>query len=783
MDFRWTAFYESTLDSMPGLLWNDTPIGYARLALERGVDRYPDGLTYGIPEGLDTLAVGDRVVAPLGRGNTPTSGYIIEMVEKETLDEAMADRIKLIHDRDPSGARLPRDVLELARWISSYYVCPIGVTLAGILPAAVKRGVGRVTRSWIDLNPDPTDQKTTSRQQASVMEYMRGLDPEQRPVELNELARQLGLGTTGPIKKLLEKGLLLQDRRTGIHANAPGSLSSRTVQVEPTSEQLVVINDVLEVLDKGFSQHLLFGVTGSGKTEVYMRLIESVINRGQCALVLVPEISLTPQTASRLSGRFPGTEVAMLHSGLTAAQRNHQWNLVCQGQCGIVLGARSAVFAPIPDGQLGLVIVDEEHDNSYKQDQAPRYNGRDVAIRRAQLADCPIVLGSATPSMESWFNSVARKRSTLHRLRHRAPGLTSPRVDIIDMTRQRRLMEDPQDQISAPLSEAIGQVLAEDAQVLLLQNRRGYASYIACPDRNCGWIDTCEHCDASLVCHSSTLGRSLKHLRCHHCQKQQLARKTCPNCNRTVVMLGSGTQRIEEEVRRRWPHLQEDAVQRLDSDTTRGNDRLHRILEEFGTGRIRILLGTQMIAKGLDYPGVRLVGVINADTALNVPDFRSSERTYALLAQVTGRCGRGLDQSTALIQTYKPDSRAIRLAAAGAFEEFAREELADRAAFELPPCRRMARIVAREADETNALTLAERIHGGLQSLVGRYPDMLLTPPMPCPIARIAGRYRFQVELTAPDAPSLSAMIAAARSMEIILPSENIVVDVDPVSLL
>ena len=577
-----------------------------------------------------------------------------------------------------------------------------------------------------------------------------------------------------------------------------------------TDEQSHVIAAITSLLQKGFSTHLLFGVTGSGKTEVYIRLIQEVVGAGNVALMLVPEISLTPQTGGRLIGRFPNHRVAILHSGLTAAQRHQQWALVAQGQAHIILGARSAIFAPIADSRLGLIIVDEEHDSSYKQDQVPRYHGRDVAIRRAQLASCPIILGSATPSLESWHNTMgaqstasaddgidmavdsrphasdAKTKSTLHFLRHRAPGLRLPKVQVVDFREQARHHDDKHVHLLGPALEgAIGRALDTGGQVLIFLNRRGYANYIACPSSHCGWMMTCDHCDVTVVYHLNKKLPLGGYVRCHHCLSEQKLPAACPQCGKKISVFGLGTQRIEEELARKFPQLIEDqTILRMDSDTMTSARQYHSALTRFGAGEIRVLVGTQMIAKGLDFPGVRVVGVINADTSINLPDFRASERTFQLVSQVAGRCGRGTDPGLTIVQTFNPTSPAIRLAAAHDYESFAMRELAERERSSLPPATRMARIVLRDEDHIKCIQAARGLAQSLQQVASSISDTIrLRGPAPCPIARIADKHRQQIEIFAPNAALMQRFLAQARNAALLKSDAEMAIDVDPIALL
>jgi primosomal protein N' (replication factor Y) len=758
---------------------------FAMVAVERGLDRYPEGLAYRVPPSLGSLAEGQRVVVPLGRGDQATRGTVIARLG--TLPEGLDPRrvktvIRLADDRLPLGGEL----LELARWISTYYACPIGVTLASMLPAAVRREVGVVRRTFVDLATSPPAVSRLGPRQRAVLAMLEGLPAAERPIEMAELAARAGLATPAAIRAMVAKGLLVAESRREVRDTPlDGGLRPAGPPPELTADQARVVGEVGEAIGRGFSRHLLFGVTGSGKTEVYLRLVERCIAAGRRALLLVPEIALTPQTMGRLLARFPGTEVAILHSGMTAAQRHGQWTLAAEGRAKIVSGARSAVFAPLPDGELGLVIVDEEHDPSYKQDQAPRYHGRDVAIRRAQLAGCPVLLGSATPSLESWANATSRGLIRLHRLPTRAPGLEVPKVEVVDLAEEQRRSGNRRRLIGPTLAGAIEHCLGEGGQALLLLNRRGYANYIACADTRCGWIKTCSECDAGMVCHRPERQDrpGPEFLRCHHCLTQQRMPSACPQCGKGVVVFGLGTQRVEEELVARFPPLREEgSVRRVDSDSMESPGEFHRVLAAFGAGSIRVLLGTQMIAKGLDFPGVRLVGVVNADTAINLQDFRAAERTFQLVSQVSGRCGRGGGAGRAVVQTFQPQAPAIRLAALHRYEEFARLEIEDRCRFRLPPQRRLARVVVRDADEERARSMAAALRRGLESLP-ESGEVDLRGPSPCPIARLSGRYRFEVEWLAEQAGSIQHLLQRARREGLIRPGEQMAIDVDPVALL
>ncbi len=783
------------------------------VAVERGIDVYPDGLTYGVPSELVPLRVGQRVVVPLGRGNSPTYGWVVRSIDSAMKQGDSALRLKPVSSVDGSIV-LPEQVMELARWMSAYYACPLGLAIAGVIPAAVKRGVGRVEQTFVSLSdagkkafnamstqplprrsrkqteelaePPSPSPKRLSAAHKRILAALVDHGAAARPMERSALLRAAAVATRAPLRALAAHGLIEFTTHSHVEADwLTQAASVETVATSPstlvlTAGQHAAVHDIGQVLASGFSQHLLFGVTGSGKTEVYLRLMQKCLEMGRTALLLVPEISLTPQTAGRVLDRFPNERVAMLHSALTASQRHHQWLMVADGSARVIVGARSAVFAPIPDNLLGLVIVDEEHDHSYKQDQAPRYHGRDLAIRRAQVARCPVVLGSATPSLESWFNAVEKHTSTLHELPTRAPGLTVPIVEIVDFSRDIRRFRDRRVHLLGErLAESLSRVVANDGQAILLLNRRGYANWIGCSSR-CGWMMRCDHCDAGMVCHE---GPRTRFVRCHHCLTEQRLLDHCPDCSAKVTVFGLGTQRVEQELVHVHPALAlPGAVLRVDGDSMRSSRDLHEALGKFASGQVRVLVGTQMIAKGLDFPNVRLIGVVNADTAINLPDFRASERTFQLVSQVAGRCGRSSATGRAIVQTFQPDAASIRYAAAHNFRGFATLELATRKEFALPPYRRMARVVVRHESETVARGEAQCVKDALD----RLPEAAgceIRGPLSCPITRIADRFRMQVEIFANDAASLQRLIAAARNVGAFPSAETVAVDIDPVALL
>ncbi|MEE2912844.1 MAG: primosomal protein N' [Planctomycetota bacterium] len=758
-------------------LFDEPSVSFAQVAVERGVDKFPDGLTYGIPKQLMPLQAGQLVTVPLGRGNTPTKAWVLD-ISDEPPALPNSKEYKQILDKDSESIALPLELVNLAKWISQYYLAPIGPTLATMLPGPVRHGTGLITRQLIDLETNPPSNIPVTQKQQNVLDVIASLPQEKRPVEPKKIMQLANLGSRSPIDRLVERGFLQKHLVTRIEATWFQQAVDQFVPEQLTNEQQATINNIVATLDKGYSSHLLFGVTGSGKTEIYIRIIEHAIENGGVALVLVPEISLTPQTAARLMGRFPDKRIAILHSALTKSQRHQQWSIVADGSADIILGARSAVFAPIQKDRLRVFIVDEEHDHSYKQDKTPRYNGRDVAIRRAWIANCPIVLGSATPSMESWWNATHRNISTLHTISKRAPGLVAPTIEIVDMKCERNQYENGIPIFSKKLETEIQRTLATNGQVLLLLNRRGFAPWIACSNRSCNWMLKCDHCDTSMVYHRRTPLAEGGFVRCHHCSKEQRIPKQCPDCTKSVVQLGAGTQRVETELRQTL-QIPSEQIARLDSDTKRKANDLHKMLERFRNGEIRVLLGTQMIAKGLDFPNVKLVGIIDADTAIDLPDFRATERTFQLVSQVCGRCGRSEGVATAIIQTFNPDAPAIVLAGKADYEKFSNKEILFRQDAQVPPITRMARCIIRNPNFEHAAGKAEALANRLSDLANG--EVVVSSAAACVLPRIADRFRFDVTVTAQTAADLQSFLSRARKY--IKIGRDVVIDVDPISLL
>jgi primosomal protein N' (replication factor Y) len=761
-----------------------------RVAFEAGVDSEFD---YLVPDELWPIQAGQRVEVPFGKNNKRQAGFCVA-VEDRIQKEQRAFKLKKVMGVIDKQPLLDSQLMELAKWISSYYVCPLGQVLAAMVPAAVKKGAGVRTERYVYLQEEVRTQSTEvkreelkSKRQKQIVEFLigRGAVGADSAIEMQDLLTQLGC-TDGPVKKLAQNLWVRITEKAVLKSLPviPEGLSIKTERVILNAEQENALSQINSQIDSGkFSVTLLHGVTDSGKTEVYIKAIETVLQKGKSAIVLLPEIALTAQTVQRFNDRFK--KIAVMHSGLSAAQRNAQWQKIKAGEADVVIGARSAVFAPLLN--LGLIVVDEEHEPSYKQDTVPRYHGRDAAIKRAQLAAAHCILGSATPSLEMLFNCQNKKYFKLVRLTKRVMDLPLPEMRLVDM---RQGTVKGLDLISEPLAARLREVLARKEQAILLLNRRGYSNFVFCP--SCKDTLKCRNCDVTLTFHKSP-GRANERIKtitgrhisygyamCHYCLAQTLVPEKCPLCGKGMAMIGLGSQRLEEELARKFPKAH---LARVDSDAMAGKDYYH-LLKDFSEGRIDILAGTQMLAKGLHFPNVTVVGIISADTSLYLPDFRANERTFQLISQVAGRAGRSAKKGVVFVQTFLPDQPAIQFALKGDFEGFVAEELKHRRACNLPPFWRMAGIVMRDMNferlELACKAMREKIDGiiGCNGL-----EVNVRGPMPATISRIQRFHRMQIIIQALQAATIQKLFSALRSAGPVRPVVKVAFDIDPVNLL
>ena len=697
--------------------------------------------TYAVEEGLaNPVVVGSRVVVPFR--NRKEVGVCIGVSDISPLKR----KPKAVLESPDAEPAIGAQLLELCKWMADYYIVPLGVVLRTVLPAALTGAEDprptRKTRRVVSLGatiPTLLQREKTfarSKRQRAVFELIESLGGK---TSVENLSAQLDFSPS-VLKSLEKRGLVVVDEeevdrdpfalRGGISAT----------RLNPTPAQRRAI-DAMANAKKG-DVFLLHGITGSGKTLVYIELLRHIVDeRGQTAIVLVPEIALTPQTVDRFRAAF-GDKIAVLHSALSEGERYDAWLALKRGDKRIVVGARSAVFAPLEN--LGAIIVDEEHESSYKQGETPRYHAREVAIVRAKNEGAITVLGSATPSLESWANATSGKY-TLIMLPDRVGGGRLPSVEVIDL---RRIPTDYNAMgqggvdygavIREPLHDAIVETMNRGEQSILLLNRRGYSSFVQCID--CGAVATCPHCSITLTHH-----RNPERLVCHYCLHKEDPRPDCARCGgRYLRQRGLGTQQVERLLSERFPSVR---VARMDVDTTSGKWAHTRILDRVAAGEVDILLGTQMIAKGLDFPNVTLVGVVDADVGINLPDFRASERCFQLLSQVSGRAGRGSKGGRVLIQTRLPAHHAVRYAVAHDYIAFVREEMEGRVDPPYPPNVRIANIVFSGLVEDSTAKLAINAGEWLRELAARAGnEVTVVGPAPCPIERIKNRWRWHVLL-------------------------------------
>jgi primosomal protein N' (replication factor Y) len=709
------------------------------------------------------LQPGRRVRVPFGRANRKVIGYCVELGRKR-VDPG---RLKSVVEVVDSTSLMSQSMLRLTRWMSDYYLCSWGEVLEAVIPAGVRQLAGTRKVVLLSVPEDVRERRGTlklSPKQSLALEFLAN---SPRTLTMRQLTEGAGC-TVGPVKQLLQKGLIeAAEKRieTGVFDS---EAVPREKSLQLNADQQRALDSILEALDKQAAHGMvLHGVTGSGKTEVYLQAIDRIVSFGRQAIVLVPEISLTPQTVRRFRARFDS--VAVLHSHQSNVERHREWQRISRGEVQVVVGARSAVFAPTP--HLGLIVIDEEHESSFKQDSTPRYHARDVAWQRALAEKIPLVLGSATPSLEAWRKAELGEFEKLD-LPSRVSNRPMPDVVTVDL-RDSGQTRHSRGAISRPLHQAMVAALRDEGQVILLLNRRGFSTHIQCPA--CGYVAKCPHCEIPLTFH-----RQESVTRCHYCDYQCPPPTKCEDCKSEAIRFGGvGTQKLEDEVKSRFP---EYTCERMDTDSMRAKGSHQRVLEAFRHGEVDILLGTQMIAKGLDFPNVTLVGVINADTALHLPDFRAGERTFQLVAQVAGRTGRGEKGGRVLVQTLSPDHPAIRAAVRHDFEMFAHEELVVRKLLHYPPYGSMIRLVVRGPAEETARAVTEQLATGLRE-ISDPSEVRVMGPAAAAIAKLRDQFRFQIQVQAESMPPLHDVVTRATAKLKLPDKVYLAVDVDPWDML
>lgn len=722
---------------------------------------------YRVPEALaGLLRQGQRVRAPFGQGNRDLTGFCVA-VGTPPPGRHKLKSLAAIVDEQPL---VDTTMLQLTRWIAEHYLCTWGTVLESVVPLGVKKAAGtRVMKCYrLVENADTEAALSTNVRTAKQLAVLDALRNADGPVTARDLKALAECGDS-PLATLERDGIIEAVRlRKATHEfdELPAENVPDQMLTADQSHALTVLHEQLELGTGGTV--LLHGVTGSGKTEVYIQAIREVVSYGRQAIVLVPEISLTPQTIRRFRSRFP--QVAVLHSHQSDSERHRQWQRISRGEVQVVVGARSAVFAPTP--HLGLIVIDEEHETSFKQETAPRYHAREVARKRCQLEGVPLLLGSATPTLESWQRARSGQ-DVLVSLPKRVGDRPLPPVVIVDTRNDPQVRKGAA--IGRVLDHGIRNAIADNGQVILFLNLRGYAPTLWC--RSCGTAVRCPHCDVTLTWH-----RDRKVALCHVCEHEETV-STCATCQPgNLSQLGVGTQRLEVEVRRRFPDIN---CLRMDSDSMKKHGSYEATLDTFRRGEAQLLLGTQMIAKGLDFPNVTLVGVIDADTSLHQPDLRASERTFQLIAQVAGRTGRSSRGGRVFVQTASPAEPAITLAAQHDYLAFAKYELATRKALEAPPFTRLARLIVRgdheELVREHITCMADLLRAAAVEFAQTTPVRILGPA-PAPLARVKDQYRYHLQMASESSDAIRAVWRSAAEQFPRNDTIEFVIDVDPLSM-
>ncbi len=786
--------------------------------------------SYLIPPHLQCIDVGWRVLVPFG--NRKVEGFVIALADESP------EGLKTVLDVLDTYAWFNANMIETAKWLSTYYLCSLGEALRLFVPgqsgirtqkafkapdeadfeqaAAIlenkpieyntilsyiynqgsatltelvklSENINTILKYFLQhkliVHSDTVNKRgksnTTTIVNLAVSREVAALTEQQLPktclaqrrllhalIDNNELTtaqlRDLNI-TPSTTKKLASEGLITI-RTTQVFRNSYDNLRNSATKITLTEEQEHALKTIIPMIcAQTHKSYLLHGVTGSGKTQVYINAVAEARRLNRQAIVLVPEIALTSQIIARFQAAF-GNDIVVMHSKLSVGERHDAWRRLQIGQAGIVIGARSALFAPV--NNLGIIIIDEEHEFTYKQEESPRYHAREVALIRARLAGAVVILGSATPAVETYYQALNGKHMLLP-MRKRIDNVPMPAVTVVDMRQE--LAQGRRNVISPPLQEMLAETLANKEQAVILLNRRGYSTFVLC--RECGHVLKCRHCDISLVYHTS--GNTL---RCHYCQERHSIPDTCPECgSRYIRYFGTGTQKVEESLNQLFPTAR---IIRMDQDTTSRKMAHDKILSAFANGSYDILLGTQMVAKGHDISNVTAVGIISADTALNLPDFRAAEKTFALLTQAAGRAGRGAKAGRVVMQTYNPEHYAVQAGAAHNYQDFFESEITFRRQLNYPPFTHLLKITVQANDETIAHRNANLLVSELSQILTGV-DSSIVGPFPASINKIKDIFRVNILIKTTDLPNVTLKLADVN----IISRKDIIVDVDPINVL
>ncbi len=702
---------------------------FANIIVDISHEKLDRPFVYRIPEELtEEITVGSQVEVPFGNGNRIISGYVIDITDTADFD---AERIKFIHGVRKGSLKIESQLIALAWWIKEQYGSTMNKALKTVIP--IKKSVKEAEKKYISLH---VDQETAKRYLA---EYKAKKNTASRARLIEELLEQEVLEHSLVLEKLgVSRSVLNGLREKHIIDIRSDVIMRNPVHVKPQQEYSIVLNQeqrtvVNEILTHRDRTHLIFGVTGSGKTEVYMELIQDAIRNEKETILLIPEIALTYQTIKRFYQRF-GNQVSIINSKLSAGERYDQFERAKRGEIKVMIGPRSALFTPFRN--LGFIIIDEEHEGAYKSDQIPKYHARETAIRRAGLSGATVVLGSATPSVQSFYKAECGDYM-LHRMTRRANRRLLPKAEVIDMRQE--LEEGNREVFSRRLMELISDRLEKKEQIMLFINRRGYSGFVSC--RTCGKPIKCPHCDVSLTHHKYSYGRKEK-LVCHYCGYTIEMPNLCPNCSSKYLgRFGIGTEQVEIRIKELFPQA---VTLRMDFDTTKEKDGHEKILEAFATRNADILVGTQMIVKGHDFPYVTLVGVLAADLSLFASDFLAGERTFQLLTQAAGRAGRGSRPGEVVIQTYNPDEICIQTAMRQDYESFYKNEIGYRSLMAYPPIYSMAAILISDKNEILAEKAAADMAGRIEK--SRIDGLLMIGPSKAGLSKLNDIYRYVIYL-------------------------------------
>ncbi|HEY4272813.1 MAG TPA: primosomal protein N' [Candidatus Udaeobacter sp.] len=752
-------------------------VQYVRVIVDRAIHRELD---YSVPETLaERIGVGSRVRVPFRDKSALATVVAIP-------EESDAKGIRSIEAIVGESPILSEPLLELARWIGTYYCCPVETVMRSVLPQVIRRAeIGWKKQLFVQPGSeiDEAEIEKLRRRAPRQAELLQAISKLEKPIRAADLLRQTSLDNQ-TLRALVKRGLAELREEAVVRDPHGDEQFIATSNLVLNEEQTHALSEIIKALEAPEIARpiLLHGVTGSGKTEIYLQAIRAALERGRTAIVLVPEISLTPQTVERFKSRFAEAQdvVAVLHSHLSQGERHDEWHKIHSGRARIVIGARSAVFAPLK--HLGLIVVDEEHETTYKQEEAPRYHARDVAVVRAKIERCVVVLGGATPSLESYHNAATEKYQ-LVTLTQRVDQNQMPLMRVVDL-RQERRKEKKATILSEKLSQAIADRLEKREQTILFLNRRGFSTSLLCS--NCGEARNCPNCSVALTFHQhfpqggSTFPKSMSgRLSCHLCGHTAAVPKKCPACGQdALIYYGFGTEKVESTVAQLYPTA---VVRRMDADSMTRKDAYRETLRNFRSGKIDILVGTQMIAKGLHFPNVTLVGIINADLALHIPDFRAGERTFQLLTQVAGRAGRGETPGEVFVQTYTPFSPSIQFARHHDFAGYFQQELEFRERCDFPPFNHAILITVRSPHEGRAKLSAETLKRRLSEALPE--EFILGDATPAPLEKLQGQFRFHILIRGEAIIRLSRLVRETLDKLPFPEDVTVTVDVDPYHLL